>query len=358
MKKHNFSAGPSILPKEVLNQAANAVLNFNNSNLSLLEVSHRSDDFNQVMNTTKLLVKELLKIPAGYEVLFLQGGASLQFYMSALNYMGTNNTGGYIDTGTWSSKAIKEANKTGKSIIISSSKDKNYNYIPKDNHTSMPIDYLHFTSNNTIYGTQFHRFPQKNNIKSPIICDMSSDIMSREFDVSNFDLIYAGAQKNIGPAGTTLVIIKKDTINFNQLPSYLNYHNHIEKGSMFNTPPVFSIYVCMLTLEWLKNKGGINNISEENNAKANLIYKTIDNNPLFEGLVEKEDRSIMNATFKIKEEYAGLKLKFENLCHEAGITGINGHRSVGGYRASMYNALQIESVDILCQIMNHILKKS
>ena len=358
MKKHNFSAGPSILAQEVLDQAASAVLNFNNSNLSVLEVSHRGDDFNYVMNTAKLLVKELLNIPQEYEVLFLQGGASLQFYMSALNYMGTHNTGGYIDTGTWSSKAIKEANKTGRSITISSSKDKNYNYIPKDNYISTPIDYLHFTSNNTIYGTQFHKFPQKDNLKLPIICDMSSDIMSREFDITNFDLIYAGAQKNIGPAGTTLVIIKKDTINFNKLPSYLSYHNHIDKGSMFNTPPVFSIYVCMLTLEWLKNKGGIKTISEKNNAKANLMYQTIDNNPLFEGVVENEDRSIMNATFKLKEEHDGLKSQFETMCHESGIIGINGHRSVGGYRASMYNALEIESVDTLCQIMNYILKKS
>lgn len=373
MKIHNFSAGPSILPKTVIQEAAQSVLELNNIGLSLLEISHRSTHFINIIEEAKSLVKELLNISDEYEVLFLQGGASLQFYMSALNLSSEFSNDGYIDTGTWSSKAIKEGKKIkkdedlGKTIVVASSKDKNYNYIPKnidwEPFYGYVLSYLHFTSNNTIYGTQFHSF--KNIIhdyQPPLICDMSSDIFSRKINVDDFDLIYAGAQKNLGPAGATLVIVKKSALDsFNRgevvnptAPTYLKYSTHIEKGSMFNTPPVFSIYVCMLTLRWLKNMGGIPTIEKKNRQKADIIYQEIDRNPLFEGYAKKEDRSIMNATFKLTQPE--LKDKFETLCSEAGISGLNGHRSLGGYRASMYNALGIESVNVLVETMQKLEK--
>lgn len=370
MKIHNFSAGPSILPESVIKEASKAVIELDEIGLSLLEISHRSSYFTEIIEEAKELVKELLNISDEYEVLFLQGGASLQFYMSALNFSNSHGKYGYIDTGTWSSKAITEAKKIdGETIIIASSKDKNYNYIPTNIINKQNLDYLHFTSNNTIYGTQYHSF--KNILdhypETALICDMSSDIFSRKININDFALIYAGAQKNLGPAGTTLVIVKKSIFNpektyFTQnqlknlkdLPSYLKYTTHIEKSSMFNTPPVFSIYTCMLTLRWLKNMGGISAIQEKNQKKSDLIYHEIDRNPLFKGYTQKENRSMMNATFTLKRP--DLKDNFEKLCISSGISGINGHRSVGGYRASMYNALDIQSVNILTETMQQLEK--
>tara|TARA_B100000579_G_scaffold128439_1_gene103552 strand:- start:3971 stop:5056 length:1086 start_codon:yes stop_codon:yes gene_type:complete len=357
MKKHNFSAGPSILESNVIRKASQGVLEINNTALSILEISHRSSEFIQIIEEAKTLTKELLNIGDDYEILFLQGGASLQFYMAALNFSRPNGTAAYIDTGTWSKKAIEESEKIGKTITVASSKDKNYTYIPHNININNNIDYLHFTSNNTIYGTQFHSFHKLSQLakqnSAKLICDMSSDIFSKQIDVNQFDLIYAGAQKNLGPAGATLVIIKKESlINNGNLPTYLNYNTHIDKKSMFNTPPVFSIYVSMLTLRWLKSLGGIKSIEQENNKKASLLYNEIDNNPLFVGIVNKEDRSKMNVTFDIRN--ADHKLKFEKLCLENGINGIYGHRSVGGYRASIYNALKISSVCFLIELMRKL----
>jgi len=357
MKKHNFSAGPSILANNVIKEAAKSVSELNNIGLSLLEISHRSQDFIDIINEAKRLTKKLLNISDNYEVLFLQGGASLQFYMSALNFS-KQHGGGYIDTGIWSQKAIKESQKIGKTHVIASSSDNSYCYIPKKIHIDKQIDYLHFTSNNTIYGTQFHDFSNilKNMKSEKLICDMSSDIFSKIINVDDFDLIYAGAQKNLGPAGATLVIIKKESITkMENLPTYLNYNTHIDKESMFNTPPVFPIYVAMLTLKWIDEKGGIKFIQEKNKLKAEIMYSEIDRNNLFSGYTKIEDRSIMNATFNLKRN--DLKITFENMCREAGINGIKGHRLIGGYRASMYNALDIESVQILTEIMKQIEKK-
>ncbi len=360
MKKHNFSAGPSVLNQAVLQKASKAVIELDDTGLSILEISHRSQYFNHIITQANLLIRELLNITAEYEILFLQGGASLQFYMSALNFTKTNGTCGYVDTGTWSSKAINEAEKICNTLIVASSKDKNYTYIPKLNFINSKLDYLHLTSNNTIYGTQFHQFPSKIDIgqqNTNIICDMSSDILSRKFDINYFDLIYAGAQKNIGPAGTTIIIVKKDKIKNKNLPTYLSYSTHINKKSLFNTPPVFSIYVCMLTLQWIKEKGGLSKIDEINRKKAKLLYNTIDQSSIFQGIANKADRSIMNVTFKLKEEYKQLESKFNSICMEHGIVGINGHRSIGGYRASIYNALNIESVKLLTDIMKDLNNK-
>jgi len=359
MKKHNFSAGPSILAPSVIQKASQTVLELNNTGLSLLEISHRSAAFIDVINEAKKLTRELLNISEEYEVLFLQGGASLQFYMSALNFAKKNGTAGYIDTGTWAKKAIEESKKVGKTDIIASSKDRDYTYIPKQITIKNKLDYIHFTSNNTIYGTQFHSFDHiKNHLNnSKLICDMSSDIFSKKINIDDFDLIYAGAQKNIGPAGATLVIIKKNAIAHNKyIPTYLNYFTHIEKQSMFNTPPVFAIYVSMLTLRWIKKNGGINIIEKKNQIKAKKLYSEIDRNSLFKGLVEKSDRSIMNVTFNLNDEK--LKTTFEQLCDQASINGIKGHRSAGGYRASIYNALEINSINVLIEIMQHLEKKS
>lgn len=361
MKTHNFSAGPSILPQEVIRQASKAIMNINNLDLSILEISHRSKDFGDIIDEARELTKKILKIPQEYEVLFLQGGASLQFYMSALNLLETGGIGGYIDTGTWSTKAIKEANKVGKVHVIASSRDEGYKYLPKNIKLDKNIDYLHFTSNNTIYGTQFKSFSELYNLaqskNAKLICDMSSDIFSKVFDISQFDLIYAGAQKNLGPAGATLIIIKKEILkNNNALPTYLNYSTHIEKESMFNTPPVFSIYVAMLTLRWIQENGGLASIEKKNKKKANAMYDEIDRNPLFSGYTENTDRSIMNATFKLNNHK--LESEFKKLCHESRISGIYGHRSIGGYRASMYNALEIDSVNKLIEIMQIIEKIS
>ena len=354
MKKHNFSAGPCILPQSVLKQASDAVLNFNNDNLSLIEISHRSKPFVMVMDKAISLVKEILEVPKGYSVLFLQGGASMEFLMVAMNLMKINGKAAYTNTGAWAKKAITEAESQGEVIILGDSSDRNYNYIPKGYTIPEDVNYFHCTSNNTIYGTQMKEFPD---CPTLMACDMSSDIFSRKIEVSNFDIIYAGAQKNMGPAGVTLVIIKDEILGNTgrNIPTMLNYNTHISKNSMFNTPPVFPVYVSMLTLQWLKDLGGISKIEELNLKKADLLYREIDRNPLFEGTAEKEDRSNMNVCFllndKSKEE------KFNTLCSEAGISGIKGHRSVGGYRASIYNAMPIESVQLLVDIMKKLEQK-
>lgn len=353
MKKHNFSAGPCILPQSVMEQAAAAVLNFDDG-LSLLEISHRSKPFVDVMESARSLALELLGLEGkGYKALFLQGGASTQFLMVALNLL--EKRAGYLNTGTWSDNAIKEARIYDDIFEVGSSKAANFNYIPKGYEIPDDYDYFHCTSNNTIFGTQMKSFP---NSPVPVVCDMSSDIFSRQLDFSKFDLIYAGAQKNMGPAGTTLVIVKEDILGkvSRKIPSMMDYKAQIGKGSMFNTPPVFPIYVCMLTLQWLKDLGGIKVIEKENQKKANFIYSEIDLNPLFKGYAVKEDRSTMNATFTLENE--NLKETFEAMLKEAGINGLNGHRSVGGYRASMYNALSLDSVKALVEIMSELESKA
>ncbi|TVZ51056.1 3-phosphoserine/phosphohydroxythreonine transaminase [Dokdonia sp. Hel_I_53] len=354
MKKHNFSAGPCILPQEVFQEASEAILNFNNSGLSILEISHRSKDFVDVMDEARNLALELLNLEGkGYKALFLQGGASTQFLMVAYNIL--QNKAGYINTGTWSDKAIKEAKLFGEVAQVASSKDANYNYIPKGFMLPEDLDYLHLTSNNTIFGTQIKHFPK---VDCPLICDMSSDIFSRDIDFGQFDLIYAGAQKNMGPAGTTLVVLREDILGkvTRQIPSMLNYQTHISKGSMFNTPPVYAVYVSMLTMRWLKKLGGISAIEEINDRKATLLYSEIDLNPLFKGFAAEEDRSTMNATFSLTD--GDLKETFDAMWKEAGINGLNGHRSVGGYRASMYNALSMDSVGVLVDVMSELERKA
>jgi phosphoserine aminotransferase len=354
MKKHNFSAGPCILPQEVLKKAADAVVNFNGIDLSLIEISHRSKEFVEVMEKARSLVKELLNIPEGYSVLFLQGGASLEFLMTPYNLLKIGGKAGYLDTGTWSSKAIKEAKLMGEVDVFASSKDKGYNYIPKNYTIPTDIDYVHCTSNNTIFGTQLKQFPKTDAL---LVCDMSSDIFSRELDIKQFDLIYAGAQKNMGPAGTTLVIVKDEILGKTgrTIPSMLDYQVHISKDSMFNTPPVFAVYVSMLTLEWLKEKGGVAAIEKINNEKAALLYAEVDRNPLFVGFANKEDRSTMNVTFNLTNE--AHKETFDKLWNDAGISGIKGHKSVGGYRASIYNAMPIESIKALINVMQQFEKQ-
>jgi len=352
MKKHNFSAGPCILPQSVLKKASDAILNFNGLNLSLIEISHRSKDFVDVMEKARALVLELLNLEKkGYSVLFLQGGASLEFLMTPYNLLKLGGKADYLDTGTWSSKAIKEVKKLGEVNIIASSKDKDYSYIPKGYTIDSNADYFHCTSNNTIRGTQMKEFPKTD---IPMVCDMSSDIFSRELDFSQFDLIYAGAQKNMGPAGTTLVVVKTDLLGKTgrNIPSMLDYQIHVDKDSMFNTPSVFAVYVSMLTLQWLKDLGGIKAIEKINKAKAELLYSEIDANPLFKGTAVKEDRSYMNVTFLLTDD--SKTDIFEKMLEENGINGLKGHRSVGGYRASMYNALPLESVEVLVNIMKSI----
>lgn len=353
VKKHNFSAGPCILPQEVLKKASEAVLNFNNDDLSLIEISHRSNAFIEVIDKAKSLVLELLELTSNdYSVMFLQGGASSQFLMVPYNLL--NTKAAYLNTGTWSSKAIKEARLFGEIIEVGSSKDNNFNAIPKNYKVPKNVDYFHCTSNNTIAGTQMQLFPD---IDVPLVCDMSSDIFSRQLDFSKFDLIYAGAQKNMGPAGTTLVIVKNEILGKvnRKIPSMLDYQIHINgKNGMFNTPPVFPIYVSMLNLQWLKKLGGIKEIEKINNAKASLLYNELDTNPLFKGVAVKESRSKMNVTFTLTDH--ALTSKFDNAWKKAGINGLNGHRSVGGYRASIYNALPLESVEVLVSVMQNFNK--
>jgi len=353
MKRHNFSAGPCVLPKEVILKASQALLDFD-SGLSLIEISHRSKPFVDVMEKARALALELLGLEGkGYKALFLQGGASTQFLMVALNLL--EKRAGYLNTGTWSDKAIKEAKIYDDVYEVASSKNANFNYIPKGFDVPSDYDYFHCTSNNTIFGTQMKSFPK---IDIPMVCDMSSDIFSRTLDFSQFDLIYAGAQKNMGTAGTTLVVVKEDILGkvSRKIPSMMDYKTHIEKGSMFNTPPVFAVYTSMLTMQWLKDLGGIKAIEVENEKKAVLMYSEIDLNPLFKGYAAKEDRSKMNATFTLENE--NLKETFESMITESGINGINGHRSVGGYRASMYNALSLDSVKVLVEIMSELESKA
>ncbi|MDA9316677.1 3-phosphoserine/phosphohydroxythreonine transaminase [Polaribacter sp.] len=352
MKKHNFSAGPCILPQEVLQKASDAILNFNDDDLSLIEISHRSGSFVAVMEKGRQLALELLGLEnKGYKALFLQGGASLEFLMVAYNLL--EKKAAYLNTGTWADKAIKEAKAFGEVVEVGSSKDKGFSYIPKGYTIPEDVDYFHCTSNNTVAGTQIKEFPNTN---APLICDMSSDIFSRQLDFEKFDLIYAGAQKNMGPAGATLVIIKEEILGkvTRHIPSMLNYQTHIDKDSMFNTPSVFAVYVSTLTMQWLKDLGGIPFIEAVNNKKAALLYAEIDRNSLFKGVVAKEDRSTMNATFVLTDP--SLKDTFDTLWKEAGINGLTGHRSVGGYRASMYNALPLYSVQVLVNAMQALEK--
>jgi phosphoserine aminotransferase len=347
--KHNFGAGPCILPQEVFKQASDAVLDFNG--LSLLEVSHRSSDFVAVMDEAQALVKKALNVPEGYSVLFLQGGASLGFTISALNMMRATKKAGYINTGTWAKGAISEAKAVGIDVnVYGSSEDKNFNYIPKNLVAPNDVDFIHYTSNNTIFGTQFKEAPKTS---LPLVCDMSSDIFSQKIDVSKYDLIYAGAQKNLGPAGATLYIVKDEVLGKSTsafMPKYLDLKNHVEKESMMNTPPVFSVYTSMLNLRNLIATGGVEAAEARNIAKGAELYREIDANPLFKGNVETEDRSLMNVTFVLSNEE--LKSEFDKIWNDAGIIGLKGHRSAGGYRASLYNALPLESVKVLTAVMN------
>lgn len=355
MEKHNFSAGPCILPPTVIRKASEAVLNYKNLGLSILEISHRSKEFIEIMATAQSLALEHLNLHnKGYKALFLHGGASLQFLMTAYNLL--ENKAAFLNTGVWSTKAIKEAQLFGEVIEVASSKDQEFSYVPKDYEIPTDVDYFHCTSNNTIYGTQLNKFPKT---KVPVVCDMSSDIFSRVLDYSRFSLIYAGIQKNMGPAGAALVVVKEDILGkvSKKIPSMLDYQLHILKNSIYNTSPVFPIYVSMLTLQWLKEIGGVSVIEKINNQKAKLLYAEIDRNSLFQGFVKnKEDRSIMNATFNLNNQK--LKSTFETYLQEAGIQGINGHRSIGGYRASMYNALPIESVHVLIEVMQELEKRA
>lgn len=352
--KHNFGAGPCILPKEVFEEASKAVLDFNGSGLSILEISHRSKDFEAVVVETERLVRELLNVPQGYSILFLQGGASQQFAMVPMNLLPEGGKAAYLDTGVWASKAAKEAKKLGQVDIVASSSDQNYTYIPKD--YSLPADaaYFHFTSNNTIYGTEVFETPKAN---IPVVVDMSSDILSRTINVADYDLIYAGAQKNMGPAGVTLVIIKDELFGKSgrTIPTIFEYEPHAKAGSMYNTPPVFSIYVSMLNLRWLKNKGGVEVIEQENIIKARTLYEEIDRNPFFKGTAAVEDRSRMNITFVM--ENPDHEAEFLELAKERGLVGIKGHRSVGGFRASVYNALTISSINALVDAMREFEEK-
>lgn len=353
MKKHNFSAGPSILPRVAIENAAKAILDFDGIGLSLLEISHRSADFEAVNNEAEALFRELLQVPDNYKILFLGGGASTQFFQVPYNLL--EKKAGYVNTGVWANKAIKEARLFGETDVVASSEDKNFNYIPKNYTIPTDLDYLHITTNNTIYGTEY-----KTDIDSPVtlVADMSSDILSRPVDVSKYGLIYGGAQKNIGPAGVTFVIVREDILGkvSRTLPSMVDYRNHIANQSMFNTPPVFAIYVVRETLRWLKSIGGVPAIQKLNEEKAALLYEEIDRNPLFEGTAVKEDRSLMNICFVMTEKYADLAPQFLEFAKSKGMVGIKGHRLVGGFRASTYNALPKESVQALVDCMREFEK--
>ncbi len=348
MKIHNFSAGPAILPASVIAEAAQAVENYNNTGLSILEMSHRSKDIEVVIEEAESLVKELLGLGDDYSVLFLTGGASSQFYMVPMNLLNEGEKGCYVDTGAWSHKAIKEVANFGTAEVLASSEATTFNYIPKDWTVPADAKYLHFTTNNTIYGTQFHDIPDTDAL---LIADMSSEIFSREMDYSKFDLIYAGAQKNLGPAGTTLVIVRNEIlgkVNRN-IPTMLDYRIHIKKNSAFNTPPVYPIFVCLLTLRWLKANGGLKAMEAHNRAKAALLYDEIDSNPLFKGTAAVEDRSLMNVPFVTTDK--AHEAAFMDYCKANGCSGIKGHRSVGGFRASIYNAMPVESIQFLVGLM-------
>jgi phosphoserine aminotransferase len=355
MKKHNFNAGPCILPDVALENTAKAVVDLDGTGLSVLTISHRSKEFDAIIEETKALWRELLNIPENYHILFLGGGASLQFCMIPYNLL--QKKAAYLDTGTWASKAIKEAKLFGEVEVVASSSDKNYSYIPKGFNIPTDADYFHITTNNTIYGTEI-----KEDINCPVtlVADMSSDIMSRPVDIKKYGLIYGGAQKNVGPAGVTFVIIREDILGKveRQIPTMLNYKTHIDKGSMFNTPPCGAIYTMRETLKWLKGIGGVEKINELNKKKAELLYNAIDNSKMFVGTAEKDSRSIMNVCFVMKPEYKEKEAEFLEFAKNAGMVGIKGHRSVGGFRASIYNALPIESVQALVDCMKEFEKQN
>lgn len=349
MKKHNFYAGPSILSEYTIKNTADAILNFADTGLSILEVSHRSKEFQAVIDEAAALVKELLNVPQGYSVLFLGGGASMQFCMIPYNFL--QNKAAYLDTGTWASNAIKEAKLFGEVDVVASSKDANYTYIPKDFTVPADVDYFHFTTNNTIYGTEIRHDPD---LGVRLIADMSSDIFSRPIDVAKYDAIYAGAQKNLAPAGVTIVIVKDDALGHVEraIPTMLNYKTHIAKGSMFNTPPVLPIYSALQTLRWYRDMGGIEALEKRDMEKAALLYEAIDSSRMFQGTVtDPADRSIMNVCFVMTPEYKDLEKDFIDFAGGRGIVGIKGHRSVGGFRASLYNAMPIDSVRVLVEAM-------
>lgn len=357
MKKHNFSAGPAILPASVIKEAARAVANYNGMGLSLLELSHRGPEFTAIIEEANALMKEIIGLPEGYQVLWLTGGASTQFFMAPFNLLNEGETATYTDTGVWANKAIKEAKHFGNVEVLCSSKEQNYNHIPKGYKIPKTAKYLHLTSNNTIYGTQLHKFPKS---PVPLVCDMSSDFLSRPFDPEQFGLIYAGSQKNLGPAGVTVVIVREDMLGTVQrvMPSMLDYRTFIKEDSMYNTPPVFPIYVSMLTLRWIKKSGGLKAMQRKAKTKGNLLYNEVDRNPLFKGTVAKEDRSLMNPCFVMEEKYAHLEEEFMKLCKANGMIGLKGHRSVGGFRASMYNAMPKSSVAALVDLMREFAEKN
>lgn len=354
MKKHNFYAGPSILSEYTLKNTAEAVENFAGTGLSILEISHRSKEFTAVIEEAEAMFKELLDIPEGYRVLFLGGGASMQFCMVPFNML--NKKASYLDTGTWSSKAIKEAKLFGEVDVVASSKDKNYTYIPKEYTVAPDSDYLHITTNNTIYGTEIRK---DLDVNVPLIADMSSDIFSRPIDVKKYDIIYGGAQKNLAPAGVTFVIVKEEALGKVEraIPTMLDYRTHVSKGSMFNTPPVLPIYSALQTLKWYKQMGGVEALQKIDEAKAAKLYDAIDSSRIFRGTVNPEDRSIMNVCFVMKDDYKELEKEFVDFASTKGIVGIKGHRSVGGFRASLYNALPESSVDVLIAAMKEFENK-
>ena len=356
MKKFNFSAGPAILPAPVIREAAKAVANYQGIGLSLLELSHRSAEVTAIMEEAQSLMRDLLSLPDNYHVLWMSGGASSQFYLAPMNFLNEDETAAYIDTGAWSAKAIKEARAFGDLNILASTKAENYTRIPKRYKIPADSKYLHITSNNTIFGTQFHKFPETD---IPMVADMSSDFLSRPIDVERFGMIYAGAQKNLGPAGVTAVIIRDDMVGKvrRHLPSMNDYRSFIEKKSLYNTAPVYPIYVCMLTLRWLKGQGGTEAIERKNKSKARLLYKEIDNNPVFHGTVARPDRSHMNVCFVMANGYESLQDEFLDLCKENGLVGLKGHRSVGGFRASIYNAFPRKGVKALVDLMQDFAAK-
>jgi phosphoserine aminotransferase len=348
--KHNFNAGPSILPKEVFEEASSAVINYNNTGLSILEIGHRTELFLQVMNEARSLVKELMQLNGDKEVLFLHGGASTQFFQVPMNLLDEGETAAYLDCGIWGTKAIKEAKVFGNVDVVASSRDKGYTYIPKNYLVPKTSKYFHYTTNNTIEGTEVFEIPE---VTVPLVADMSSDILSRQMDFNRFDLVYAGAQKNIGAAGVNLVIVDKNILGkiSRKLPSMMDYRLHITSGSMLNTPPVFAVYVCLLTLRWLKKLGGVAAMEKINQQKAKLLYDTLDTLPLFTPTVAKEDRSKMNVVFIIEDKER--EKAFLDLCKNEGMVGVKGHRTVGGFRVSLYNALPLESVKALVEVMKH-----
>jgi phosphoserine aminotransferase len=348
---YNFNAGPSILPKEVFEEASKAVLNFNNTGLSILEIGHRTEAFKAVMEEAIDLVKALMQLDQRYEVLFLHGGASTQFFQVPMNLLNENEIAAYTDTDIWGAKAIKEARLFGHVEVVGSSKEANYNYLPKQFSVPKTAKYLHITSNNTIYGTQWPDLSVFYEAGVPLVADMSSDILSRVIDFKRFDLIYAGAQKNLGAAGVNLVVVNNEILGKvnRKIPVMMDYRNHIENRSLLNTPPVFAVYVCMLTLRWLKSSGGVTAIEKVNNEKAKLLYDTIDTSQIFKGTVAKEDRSKMNVCFVMPDPV--LEKEFLEECKQNGMVGLKGHRTTGGFRISLYNAMPLSSVKVLTDLM-------